>query len=77
MCFGWLHDYLKGTLLAPSGPLRSKKFQKTLILALEVIVQPPKHTFEIDFLFRVFADCVCNAFHSTFLEILEQHCVKC
>ena len=33
------------------GPLRTlstrKKFQKTLILAFEVIVQPPKHTFDI------------------------------
>ena len=29
----------------PSGPLHSKKFQKTLILAFEVIVQPPKTHF--------------------------------
>ena len=33
------------TSLAPSGPLRSKKFQKTSILAFEVIVQPPKRHF--------------------------------
>ena len=40
------------TPLAPSGPLRSKKFQKTLILAFqktlilafEVIVQLPEYT---------------------------------
>ena len=25
----------------------TKKFQKTLILAFQVIMQPPKHTFEI------------------------------
>ena len=29
----------------PFGPLRSKKFQTTLILAFEVIVQPPKTHF--------------------------------
>ena len=35
MCFGWLHDYdnFFFTPLAPSGPLRSNFFQKTLILA--------------------------------------------
>ena len=34
-----------------------KKFQKTLILAFEVIVQPPRHTFEIGFFFRVLSHC--------------------
>ena len=33
-----------------------KKFQKTLILVFEVIVQPPKHTFEIG-CFGVLAHC--------------------
>ena len=52
MCFGWLHDYLKDvflknflTPLSPSGSLSSKQFQKTLILAFEVIVQPSKALF--------------------------------
>ena len=38
------------------GPRRvpgvTKNFKKTLILASEVIVQPPKHTFEIGIFFR-------------------------
>ena len=29
-----------------------KKFQKTLILAFELVVQPPKHTFEIAFFYQ-------------------------
>ena len=33
----------------------NKKFQKTLILVFEVIVQPPKHTFEIGFFFLRFS----------------------
>ena len=40
------------------GPGVRKKFQKTLIfLVFEVIVQPPKHTFEIGIFFHVLADC--------------------
>ena len=38
------------------GP-RMKKISKTLILVFEVIVQPPKHTIEIGFFFRVLAHC--------------------
>ena len=34
-----------------------KKFQKTLILVFVVILQPPKHIFEIGFFFRVSAHC--------------------
>ena len=42
-----------------SGPRVKKKFQKTLILAFEVILQPPKHTFEIGIFFlRILAYCV-------------------
>ena len=33
-------------------------FEKTLILAFEVIEQPPKHTFEIEFFCRVLSHCV-------------------
>ena len=40
--FEWRVPKAKGTRM-------KKKFQKTLILALEVIVQPPKHTFETGF----------------------------
>ena len=34
-----------------------KFFQKMLILIFEVIMQPPKHTFEIGFFFRILAHC--------------------
>ena len=38
------------------GPGVKEKFQKTLILVIfEVIVQPPKNTFEIEDFFRVLA----------------------
>ena len=50
----WLTKRLKSTFLeffflrTPwDGLLHSKTFRKTLILAFDVIVQPPKHTFEI------------------------------
>ena len=35
------------------GPGVKKKFQTTLILVFVVIVQPPKHTFEIGGFFHV------------------------
>ena len=35
-----------------------KKFQKTLNLAFEVIVQSPKHTFEIAPFFPILEQCV-------------------
>ena len=39
-------------------PVWMKKFQKTLILVFEVIVRPPKHTFEIGFFSRFIAHIV-------------------
>ena len=44
-----------------SGTLHLNKLQKTFILVFEVIVQPPKHTFEIGIFFPHFSS----------------HCVKC
>ena len=43
-----------------SAPLHSKKFQKMLILAFEVIVQLPKHTFEIPLFFFNFRALLNN-----------------
>ena len=34
-----------------------KKFQQMLILVFEVIMQPPKQTFEIGIFFRLLAHC--------------------
>ena len=43
----------------PEGYLEGRKnFQITLILGFVVIVQPPKHAFEIGFFFRILAYCV-------------------
>ena len=47
MCFGWLHclpQRLRSTLVEGASGAK-KKFQKTLILVFEVIVQPPKTHF--------------------------------
>ena len=45
--------------VARRGPGVKKKFQKTLILVFEVIMQrqTPKHTFEIGIFFRILAHC--------------------
>ena len=40
-----------------AGTLHTKNFQKTLIYVFEVIVQLPKHTFEIRIFFHFLAHC--------------------
>ena len=65
-------------------PAGVKNFlQKTLILAFEVIVQPPKHTFEIGFFFRVLAHCAKRDFfalsrqnHNNFADMYIIHKVR-
>ena len=58
---GWLPPLLRGLKRTKINVFwknfkwrvpKGTKFQKTLILVFEVIVQPPKHTFEIGFFLR-------------------------
>ena len=48
---------IRSCLRVPFGKPPLKKFQKTLILVFKVIVQPPKHTFEIGIFFHLLAHC--------------------
>ena len=49
-----------------------KKFQKTLILAFEIIVKSPKRTFEIVPFFRILEQCECALCTALFDKIAKK-----
>ena len=56
-----------------------KKFQKTFILAFDVIVQPPKHTFEIALFPRFSSLCKLEGLAASFFTLIitrnSQFCI--